>query len=571
MRTVGLFLYAAVLGTVFVALKTQQRGKVRRGFVAAAAASRDEPGWTNATWPRDQITLGLGDGAGRECAQPDADKDCCTHDALEVRQCSAIQQDCSLTTGNQFLVDYYGFFFCTLGGSWFGYVLFAVWFVWLCLCLSNTTDAFLVPQLETLSKDMRLSPATAGVTLLAFGNSAPDVFDIIAAVPEGQFPVALGNLLGDCVFLTTIVLAQVILVSTKPGAKAKVCAVDKKTFLRDTVALGVAVATILVLAASMGKFYVWSAAIVLGVYVAYVIYVVLTQEVEQVEEEEAGVGNSLVASEIHSMIEEDADSSMWDRIQSGLVYPVTLLQTVTIANCSHEWSRNRRMIASVAPMGTVFIVTLDFGPYWTGGSPYDGFARLSFLVSMVVAAALGVAIWFTSTDGRAPRYSLALLLMANVATIAWLDLFGNEIVALLQVLGALSQISRKASGTALLGYLPLAWVNCIGDFIADPAVARAGYPAMGVASVFGSPLLTAGVGIGFAALLGCLTSAHGNVSTPLSSIVWISAGAFAFSLLSSLFVIPRNGYCIPRRFSLVLYAIYAVYMVGTITSVFALE
>ena len=47
----------------------------------------------------------------------------------------------------------------------------------------------------------------------------------------------------------------------------------------------------------------------------------------------------------------------------------------------------------------------------------------------------------------------------------------------------------------------LAWANSIGDFVADTAVARAGRPKMGVASTFGSPLLTACLGLGFATVI----------------------------------------------------------------------
>ena len=48
----------------------------------------------------------------------------------------------------------------------------------------------------------------------------------------------------------------------------------------------------------------------------------------------------------------------------------------------------------------------------------------------------------------------------------------------------------------ILGFTVLAIGNSLGDLVADTAVARAGKPATGVASCFGSPLLNDVLGLG---------------------------------------------------------------------------
>ena len=48
--------------------------------------------------------------------------------------------------------------------------------------LATTSEHFFVPSLSSISELMRLSPAVAGVTLVAFGNGAPDVFTSYAAL-----------------------------------------------------------------------------------------------------------------------------------------------------------------------------------------------------------------------------------------------------------------------------------------------------------------------------------------------------------------------------------------------------
>jgi len=54
------------------------------------------------------------------------------------------------------------------------------------------------------------------------------------------------------------------------------------------------------------------------------------------------------------------------------------------------------------------------------------------------------------------------------------------------------------SAIAILGLTVLAIGNSVGDWVADTAVARAGHPAMGVSSCFGSPLLNDVLGLGIA-------------------------------------------------------------------------
>ena len=53
--------------------------------------------------------------------------------------------------------------------------------------LSSTADDYLSPSLETISTKVGMSESVAGVTLLAFGNGAPDVMAAISAAEGGSF------------------------------------------------------------------------------------------------------------------------------------------------------------------------------------------------------------------------------------------------------------------------------------------------------------------------------------------------------------------------------------------------
>ena len=122
-----------------------------------------------------------------------------------------------------------------------------------------------------------LTPATAGITLLALGNSAPDVFSDLAAVKNADdFALAIGELMGASMFLTTVVLGAVILFSTKGDDK---CEVDRVPFLRDVAVFLLACALILVLSLTEGNLTTTEALAIIGIYLVYVAAVVTSQYV----------------------------------------------------------------------------------------------------------------------------------------------------------------------------------------------------------------------------------------------------------------------------------------------------
>jgi sodium/potassium/calcium exchanger 6 len=49
-----------------------------------------------------------------------------------------------------------------------------------------------VPPLNLLSEKLRLSPSIAGITLLAIGNGAPDVFTAYAGLHKDDIDLVLG-------------------------------------------------------------------------------------------------------------------------------------------------------------------------------------------------------------------------------------------------------------------------------------------------------------------------------------------------------------------------------------------
>ncbi|CAG2112574.1 unnamed protein product, partial [Medioppia subpectinata] len=89
-------------------------------------------------------------------------------------------------------------------------VLFGI-LLFLFLSMGVVADEFLCPALLTISKTLRLPDNIAGVTFLAFGNGAPDIFSSISGVTQSKPQLIFSGLLGAGIFVTTVVVGSVLL------------------------------------------------------------------------------------------------------------------------------------------------------------------------------------------------------------------------------------------------------------------------------------------------------------------------------------------------------------------------
>jgi len=91
-------------------------------------------------------------------------------------------------------------FYCWVDSTAAQVGVFIGFLVWVCLLLyvlATTADMYFAPATVQLSDWLGLRPRVAGVTLLALGNGAPDVFSVMAAYRAGQGDLAVGAL-GAC-------------------------------------------------------------------------------------------------------------------------------------------------------------------------------------------------------------------------------------------------------------------------------------------------------------------------------------------------------------------------------------
>ena len=85
----------------------------------------------------------------------------------------------------------------------------------------------------TMSARLGLRPEIAGITLLALGNGAPDIFTALAGISGAHdFELVAGELLGASNFISTVVLAAVLRQARRGRARSAhehACAHGTKT------------------------------------------------------------------------------------------------------------------------------------------------------------------------------------------------------------------------------------------------------------------------------------------------------------------------------------------------------
>ena len=149
---------------------------------------------------------------------------------LHITKCYFVQHavDCAIDDG---FLNYLVLPYCYMPNLiWLAMIILFIWLVYLFISLGAAAEEFFCPNLNTIANTLRLSQNVAGVTFLAFGNGAPDIFSVISAVRAsrgGEAGLAMGELFGSGMFITTVIVGTISLV--------KPCDLPKRPFLRDSI------------------------------------------------------------------------------------------------------------------------------------------------------------------------------------------------------------------------------------------------------------------------------------------------------------------------------------------------
>ncbi|NXU75716.1 NCLX protein, partial [Oreotrochilus melanogaster] len=364
-----------------------------------------------------------------------------THNSSEWCHFIRSNPDCRLEGG---FLDYLQGVFCVFPPRLLplAVTLYAFWLLYLFIILGVTAEKFFCPNLSAISTNLKLSHNVAvsladGVTFLAFGNGAPDVFSAVVAFSNPRTAgLAIGAVFGAGVFVTTVVAGGIALV--KPFTAAS------RPFLRDVIFYMVAVfLTFVVL--YFGRITLGEALGYLGLYIFYVFAVVLCTWIHQrqrreglappgpwepematdTEEGESSGTNSGDYGEEYRPLLPSQETSLhiltsalspldcrkWRRkpwywrLFKVFKVPVelVLLLTVPVVDPDKDdlnWKRPLNCL-HILTSPLVCILTLKSGSY--GLYQIQGIFPIWALVTLV-GSVLAIAIFFTTSNEEPPKY-----------------------------------------------------------------------------------------------------------------------------------------------------------------------
>ncbi|KAI9276022.1 Sodium/calcium exchanger protein-domain-containing protein [Sporodiniella umbellata] len=177
-----------------------------------------------------------------------------------------------------------------------------------------------------------------------------------------------------------------------------------------------------------------------------------------------------------------------------------------------------------------------------------------FPVILGTGVILSTLFWLTTSQRRRPRLYWLMCFVGFGVAIFWIFFIANEVVSVLQAVGMALGISE-----AVLGLTIFAMGNSLGDFVANVTMAKLGYPLMAMSACFGGPMLNIMLGVGIGATY--VTSQRNEpYAIELSNTIVVSAIGLLIILISSLILVPLNGYRMSKTFG---YSWIAIYLICT--------
>ncbi|XP_072992999.1 cation/calcium exchanger 1-like [Typha latifolia] len=406
-------------------------------------------------------------------------------------------------------VNYLFIFYCICGRySAIGYALGALWLLVLFYLLGDTASHYFCSSVESLSRELRLSPAIAGVTLLSLGNGSADVLASIVSFRSGSGEVGLNSVLGGAFFVSCVVVSVVNLCAARSGSAPTAACIDRSCFVRD-VCFFLAVLSSLLAILVVGWINIWGALAFTSLYFVYVSMVSTTQNdtavVPTIDSKEVDEPTSNIKESSSKERQQGDSSSRFSKFKEmascyigWFVYlihmPLDLPRRLTIPDMSAErWCRPYAVAsATFAPL---LVATL-----YRSVSVGTEEGLTIYLCAGLVGLVFGLVALYTTNEAGPPKKALFPWLAGGfLMSVLWTYIIAEELVRLLVSLGFILGVSP-----AIVAVTVLAWGNSMGDLIANVAMARSGGKCgaqVAISGCYAGPIFNTLAGLGISLVM----------------------------------------------------------------------
>ncbi|XP_057294813.1 mitochondrial sodium/calcium exchanger protein-like isoform X1 [Hydractinia symbiolongicarpus] len=523
-------------------------------------------------------------------------------------------------------IPYIIFPFCFFPESFYvgGYIIMFLWLMYMFIALGVTAEEFFCPCLKSISKTLRMSDSVAGVTLLALGNGAPDIFSVIAAVDnadEKTTAMAFQELFGAGIFVTTVVSGFINI-----SASFKLA---RRPFIRDAIFYCAAVAWTFVI---MYRRDINTAEAIgfIALYVIYAFIVIIGQCVNRRIRHQSASRKRLITvteddevehpNHVTHVIEDLNESAAFTSynysidhahmIKENLHAPSQSAQTVNVINEDlsdlavnvhiGEVSLVERLIGiksidwkfqsiiskvfSIVKLPIIFLlsITSPIVDRDVQGEKWNKWLSCLQCLTAPVFCAFGINKYSVIIYKGFLLWHLLLVvgfvLMIVLYTTTLLNTpprfhfmfaFAGFFVTVIWIKSLAQEIVNLLQSFGwifgltygIMGLTFLAWGNSIGDFIANLTMAKHGAPRMAIAACYGGPLLNMLLGVGISCTISALShNGHERLIHGRTQYI-ISAAFLGVSLLSALIFFPILKFKSTKYVGFYLIFVYFSYLV----------
>lgn len=486
------------------------------------------------------------------------------------------------------LVDVLTFAFCDLGNSKaIVTIVLLLYAAFLFITLGSTADSFLCPNLITLSDNLSLPGHIAGVTLLAFGNGAPDLFSAYSAIRRGpqSASMAFGALFGAGTFVASAVVGLIAIVGPFHF--------NRRPLFRDVSLFALATAWSMYVLRD-GKIDVLDSIGFIVLYVLYVLLVIVGHKIYRTEFfKEIDPLQPLIprpnVEKIELLDQKDEkkepvtivlDNAMRPSLL-GLLNPIDLedwrsggrLSKIILVICAPIVVSVRLTCPTVhlkdgevnTATWSKFLLSIQIvlGSLFALVNVTSGKFHIETLLYVLAAACVlsGVVLIFASSE-RPFRHYRWISFFGFVMAVFWIMFIADQAVECLAALGLVLGASDAVIGLVVLGL-----GNSVGDLVANVVVARQGHSTMAASACYGAPALNILLGIGVSYLSVIIESGSENVFECIDDekLQLIVSGTFLLVILFTTCVVTAlRGYYADKWFGGVLIFLYIASLITAI-------